>query len=198
MGACKWRRSARFSQSTSMEELALHILDLAQNSIAAGATEIAITVAESTTANSLWITMADNGRGMEREVLEAVADPFFTTRTTRRVGLGIPLLKAAAELCEGSLTVESVLGRGTTVEIYFKHDHIDRVPLGDMAATIAAIVAVNPSIEVLYRHEVDGREFTFDSREVRAICDDALLHPKIIEWLKEYIAEHERALGGEQ
>jgi len=181
-----------------MEELALHILDLAQNSIAAGATEIAITVAESITANSLWITMADNGRGMEREVLEAVADPFFTTRTTRRVGLGIPLLKAAAELCEGSLTVESVLGRGTTVEIYFKHDHIDRVPLGDMAATIAAIVAVNPSIEVLYRHEVDGREFTFDSREVRAICDDALQHPKIIEWLKEYIAEHERALGGEQ
>jgi len=181
-----------------MEELALHILDLAQNSIAAGATEIVITVVEANTANSLRITMADNGRGMDREVLEAVADPFFTTRTTRRVGLGIPLLKAAAELCEGSLTVESVLGQGTTVEVYFKHDHVDRAPLGDMAATIAAIIAVNPSIEVLYRHEVDGREFTFDSREVRAICEDALQHPKIIEWLKEYIAEHERALGGEQ
>ncbi|MBS3872992.1 MAG: ATP-binding protein [Firmicutes bacterium] len=181
-----------------MEELALHILDLAQNSIAAGASEIVITIVEAHAENSLRITLADNGRGMERETLEAVSDPFFTTRTTRRVGLGIPLLKAAAELCEGSMTVESVLGQGTTVEVYFRHDHIDRVPLGDMAATVAAIMAVNPHIEVLYRHTVDSREFTFDSREVRAVCEDLSQHPKIIEWLQGYIAEHERALGGEQ
>ncbi len=181
-----------------MEELALHILDLAQNCIAAGASEIVITIIEDRAANRLTITVADDGRGMEPEMLQSVTDPFFTTRTTRRVGLGLPLLQAAAELCAGGLTIVSTVGRGTTVRVEFAHDHIDRAPLGSMADTLAAILAVNFEVEVVYRHEVDDRAFVFDSRELREICEGTMQHPKIILWLKEYIALQERLLGGEQ
>lgn len=179
-----------------MEELALHILDLVQNCVEAGATEVTITILESRSDNSMRIIIGDNGRGMDPEMVAAVSDPFFTTRTTRRVGLGIPLLKAAAEQSNGSLSIESVKGKGTRVQAWFELDHIDRAPLGSMADTLAAILAVH-SIEVLYRHEVDGREFALDSREIRGICGEALNHPRIIQWLKEYIAEHEKQVGGE-
>jgi len=180
-----------------MEELALHVLDIAQNSIAAGATKIEIAIVVARVSNSLSITIKDNGKGMEQQIIEAVVDPFFTTRTTRRVGLGLPLLKAAAEQCDGGLCIESEPSIGTTVRVRFAYDHIDRVPLGSMAETLAAILAANAEVDILYRHEVDGKVFVLDTCEMREICQGMLHHPKIIEWLKHYIAEQEGLLGGE-
>jgi len=180
-----------------MEEIALHILDLVQNCVEAGASEISIAITECRQENRLTVEISDNGKGMDQATLTAVTDPFFTTRTTRKVGLGIPLLKAAAEQCNGSFTITSSPGQGTDVLVVFALDHIDRAPLGSMADTLAAVFAVH-NVDVVYRHEVDGRVFLLDSREIRQLCGDEIKHPRIIQWLRDYIAEHEKQVGGEQ
>ncbi len=180
-----------------MEEIALHILDLVQNCVEAGASEITIAITECKRDNRLTVRVGDNGRGMDPATLAAVTDPFFTTRSTRKVGLGIPLLKAAAEQCNGSFFIESSAGMGTQVEANFALDHIDRAPLGSMADTLAAVFAVH-HVDVVYRHEVDGKVFLLDSREIRQFCGDELRHPRVIQWLRAYIEEHEKQVGGEQ
>jgi len=180
-----------------MEEIALHILDLVQNCVEAGASEVSITIAESRHDNLLTVTIRDNGKGMDAATLATVTDPFFTTRSTRKVGLGIPLLKAAAELCGGSFTIASQLGVGTTVVATFVLNHIDRAPLGSIADTLATVFAVH-HVDVFYRHEVDGQEFVLDSKEIRQVCGDTLNHPRVIQWLRSYIEEQEKQVGGEQ
>ena len=177
-----------------MRELSLNVLDIAQNSIVAAATLVTITVEE--TNGMLRICIGDNGRGMTAEQLEQIRDPFYTTRTTRRVGMGIPLFRMAAEMAGGSLTVESEVGVGTTVTATFQLDHIDRMPLGDMAGTIETLIRLNPSIDFLYRHTVGTESFELDTRTLREVLGDVpLSEPDIMEWIGANLEEGIQSVG---
>jgi hypothetical protein len=181
----------RVGKWVCMRELSLHILDALENSLEAGATSIELVIEEDLVADRLAITIRDNGRGMSEDQLAHIFDPFFTTRSTRHVGLGIPLFKAAAERCNGGLTVTSQLGEGTVLQATFQHSHIDRAPLGDMPGTLLAII-LSGSCDVHYVHRVDGREFEFHTADVRAeLGEIPLTHPVVRKWLQEFIAERE-------
>jgi anti-sigma regulatory factor (Ser/Thr protein kinase) len=163
-----------------LRELALHILDIAENGISAGANRIEITVDEARSQDRLTIVIRDNGRGMPPEKMKHVADPFVTTRTTRRVGLGLPLFAAAATRCGGDMQVRSEPGKGTEVTATFQFDHIDRAPLGDMAGTIATLIVGNPHIDVVYSHSVDGKSFELDTGEIRRELGEVALDDPIV------------------
>ncbi|MGD8963008.1 MAG: ATP-binding protein [Desulfobacterales bacterium] len=171
-----------------MRELSLHILDVVENGIAAGGNCIWIQVEEDHQADQLKIAIRDNGRGMPIEKLQNINDPFVTSRTTRRVGLGLSLLNAAAERCEGTVRVDTEPGKGTEVEATFRHSHIDRAPLGDMAATVTTLIIGNPGIDFVYLHRIDGDEFSLDTREIRTEMEDlSLSDPVVIHHLTESI-----------
>ena len=178
-----------------MKELSLHILDIAQNSYSAGATELRITLADKKTLRTL--TIADNGRGMSAEFLAQVTDPFTTTRTTRKVGMGLPLLRLAAEQTGGSLHIESTIGVGTTVTMRLCLDHIDCPPLGDMTGTIPLLVQGAPHVRLIYRRESDAGSYTFDTQEIHAVLgeDLSLAEPEIIFWMTGYLNELEEELN---
>jgi hypothetical protein len=171
-----------------LRELSLHILDIAENGITAGAGCIQILVNEARKEDLLTIVIEDNGRGMPVEKLKSPADPFITTRTTRRVGLGLSLLEAAARRCDGKLEIESEAGRGTRVVATFGYNHIDRAPLGDMAATITTLIMGNPQIDFVYTHIIDTKEFVLDTRELKASPqDNSLTDPVLIHHLTQSI-----------
>jgi Histidine kinase-, DNA gyrase B-, and HSP90-like ATPase len=208
-----------------MRELSLHILDALENSLEAGATAIELTIEEDMRADRLAITIRDNGRGMSKAQVDRIFDPFFTTRTTRHVGLGVPLFKAAAQRCNGDLTVTSQPGEGTTLQAIFQHSHIDRAPLGDIQGTLLAVILAAASdvpphlvipISVIpsearnltpsearnlirnihYLHRVDGQEFEFSTADVRAeLGDIPLTLPPVRKWLRKFIAEGEEKLS---
>ncbi len=178
-----------------MDEIALHILDLVQNSIAAGAAHVTVEVEES----DGWLTVriADDGCGMDEDMAHRAQDPFTTTRTTRKVGLGIPLCKASCEAAGGTLTLESRPRQGTTVTCRWQLPHIDRPPLGDMAGTVFTLVMTNPTLELCYRHRVGEKEFGFDTAQVRAILDGVPLdHPDVRDWLRQHLIEGEQDVAG--
>ena len=178
-----------------MRELSLNILDIAQNSISAGASLITIEVSENRTDQTLFIGIYDNGRGMSEEQVKSVIDPFFTTRTTRKVGMGIPLFKMAAEQTGGSLEIKSELGVGTEVKAYFKTDSVDFTPLGDVASTIQMLITMNTDRDFVYKHMVDGKEFVCDTREIKAILGDVPLDSyEISQWILEFIKENTEVL----
>lgn len=178
-----------------MRELSLNILDIAQNSIAAGASLTEILVKEDTVKKELLIGIYDNGKGMTAEQVENVQDPFYTTRTTRKVGMGIPLFKMAAEQTGGSFKITSQVGVGTRVEALFKTDSIDFTPLGDMESTISTIVSMNEDKDFIYIRSVDGREFEFSSAEIKQILDGVpLSEPSVIMWIESYIKENTEEL----
>lgn len=182
-----------------MEELALHILDLAQNSLAAGASLLIIIIDEDSAANLLTISIEDNGRGMDSELVTKVLDPFITTRTTRRVGLGLPLLYMTAQQCGGDLTVSSQPGKGTKVTATFQLDHWDLPPMGDMASTMTVLLAGRPDVDIYYCHTVNGEEFSIDTRELKTELGSVpLTEPKVLAFLKTYIKDGLAKLyGGE-
>ena len=174
-----------------MRELSLNVLDIAQNSVAAGSSLVTVEAIENTAKHELTLCVADNGKGMTKEQLEAVRDPFFTTRTTRKVGLGVPLFKMAAEMTGGALTIESELGKGTTVTAVFKTDHVDFTPLGDMTSTIVTLITMNTRIDFVYHFKKDKYEFSLDTRKLKEILGDvSLSEPSIAQWLTEYINEN--------
>jgi len=178
-----------------VRELALHLLDVAQNALEAGATRLAIEIEEDLAADRLTISVKDNGRGMDADLLAKVRDPFTTTRTTRRVGLGIPLLTAAAERCNGGIEIASQPGQGTAVTATFQHSHIDRAPLGDVAGTLVTVILARPDLELTYRHRVGEREFAFSSAELREQLGDVPLNlAPVIQWVREYLSENLAAL----
>lgn len=178
-----------------MRELSLNILDIAQNSIAAGASLTEILVKEDTVKKELLIGIYDNGKGMTAEQVENVQDPFYTTRTTRKVGMGIPLFKMAAEQTGGSFKITSQVGVGTRVEALFKTDSIDFTPLGDMESTISTIVSMNEDKDFIYIRSVDGKEFEFSSAEIKQILDGVpLSEPSVIMWIESYIKENTEEL----
>lgn len=178
-----------------MRELSLNVLDIAQNSVSAKASLIEIELIENSKTNDLLIGVYDNGKGMTKEQVESVRDPFFTTRTTRKVGMGIPLFKFAAEMTGGSLEIESEVGVGTRVRAYFKTDHLDFTPIGDMTSTMLSLITMNLHIDFLYRRKLDDREFTVDTRQLKEILGDVPLNePSIAMWITDYINENTKQL----
>lgn len=150
-----------------MREIALHVMDVVENGIAAGANLIQVFIDEARRENLLKVVIKDNGKGIPAEMLDNITDPFITTRTTRRVGLGLSLLETAARRCEGEFHIISPPGKGTETTATFLYDHIDRAPVGDMASSIALLIGGNPNIDFLYIHMIDGEDFTLDTRELR-------------------------------
>ena len=174
-----------------MRELSLNVLDIAQNSVSAGASLIELGVDLDRQTHELTLSVIDNGCGMTAEQLAAVRDPFFTTRTTRKVGMGVPLFKMAAEMTGGSFSIESAVGFGTTVKAFFKTDHVDFTPLGDMPDTVVMLITMNLHIDFVYRVCADGETFTLDTRELKTILGDVPLNdPGIARWIKDYIIEN--------
>lgn len=168
-----------------MRELALHLLDIAENSVSAKADTIWINVEEDHSADRLSLSVEDNGVGMSAEMVARVTDPFVTSRTTRKVGLGIPLLKAAAEACNGGLTIQSTPGKGTCVKVEFQHSHIDRMPLGDLTSTILTLVVGSPEVHWIFQYVVDGETFEFDNQPVKeALGDLPLTDPAVLKYLR--------------
>lgn len=179
-----------------MKELSLHMLDIAQNSIAAGARSVDLTVEE--LGGLLTLVVQDNGKGMSPEFLAQVTDPFTTTRTTRKVGLGLPLLRLAAEMTGGRLEIRSQLGKGTTVTASFHQDHIDCPPLGDMAGTVSLLVQGLPEgMELTYLRRGPAGAFCFDTRQVREILgpDVPLSAPDVCEWVRGHVEEGEQSVA---
>ncbi|MBN1484584.1 MAG: ATP-binding protein [Chloroflexia bacterium] len=177
-----------------MRELSLHILDAVENSIQAGASLVELTIEEDLAADRLHITIRDNGYGMDEAQLARISDPFFTTRKTRHVGLGIPLFKAAAERCNGELIITSQPGLGTTVRATFQYSHIDRAPLGDMSGTLLTIILFERS-DLHYVHRVNGHVFEFSTAEIRSeLGDIPLSHPDVRKWLRTFIVEGEQSV----
>ncbi len=173
----------------------MHILDILQNGLAAEASRIELAIEEDLSKDLLHITIIDNGRGMDKVTLDRVRDPFFTTRTTRRVGLGIPLFAATAERCNGSFAIESTPGEGTTIAATFQHSHIDRPPIGDMVTTLLSVIVGQDDVDLCYHHQVNGREFEFNTKEVRTRLGEVpISHPLVRKWLKGYLQEGLRAL----
>ena len=173
-----------------MKELSLHILDIAKNSVKAGADKIEITVLTDESLDMLKITIADNGCGMSKEFLSRVRDPFTTTRTTRKAGLGIPLFEAAAMQSGGSFDIQSEEGTGTVVSATFGYTNIDRAPLGSMSETMEILISGSPDIRFLYNHIKNGEEFHFDTDEIKnQLGGIPMSTPEVLSWIGEYIEE---------
>ena len=171
-----------------MEDLSLHILDIAENSIDAGASLVRIRIEEETKGDRLSITISDNGRGINSERLKMVTDPFFTTKTVRRIGLGLPLLKQAAEECGGLFSISSEEGQGTTISASFMRSHIDRKPLGDLASTLTTLIAGNPEVDYILEYSRDNYNYRLDTSWVRKELGGLPLNtPKVLELIREEI-----------
>ncbi len=171
-----------------MRELALHLLDIAENSVAANAQNITIAVNEDNNTDRLQMSVVDDGIGMDEATVARVVDPFFTSRTTRKVGLGLPFLKQAAEACNGWMKIQSTVGRGTRVVVEFQLRHIDRMPLGDLASTFLGLLIANPGINWEFNYIVDGREFRFESLPVtQALEGVPLTEPSVLSFLRQSI-----------
>ena len=177
-----------------MQELSLNILDIAQNSIVANATliEIGVEVDEN---DFLAITIRDNGKGMDEESVKNVINPFFTSRTTRKVGLGVPFFKQAAEDTGGSFHIESQVGVGTTIKAVFDTTNIDYTPLGEVWDTVALLIQMNETIDFVYTVKKDGEEFVCDTRQLREIMEGMPLSDlNVVMWIKEFIRENQNEI----
>lgn len=173
-----------------MKDISLHLMDIVQNSITANATLIEIVFAIDTATEELTVTIRDNGKGMPEELLKRVESPFATTRTTRKVGLGIPLFKAGAERSGGRFSISSEVGKGTTVCAVYGLYNIDRPPLGDLAGTMHMLVVCNPDIDFDFKASYDSECFELDTREVRKVLGSVPLNdPGVGQWLEENFVE---------
>jgi len=179
-----------------MLELSMHILDVVQNSLAARATLVEIRIREDLYKDLLTIEVKDNGRGIPGELTRKVTDPFFTSRTTREVGLGLPLFKEAAERCSGHLEVQSEEGQGTRIIVHFQLDHFDRAPLGDMGETLAILITGNPEVDFLYEHEVDRQSYRLETREMREILGPVGLDdPSVLYFIRQDVQKGLKKIG---
>jgi hypothetical protein len=173
-----------------LRELALHLLDIAHNSVSAKASNITITVVEDTLTDRLRVSIADDGVGMDAQTVQQVTDPFFTSRTTRNVGLGIPLLKAAAESCEGSLSIQSIPGKGTLLTVEFQRSHIDRMPMGDLPGTILSLIVGCPQVHWKFLYQFDNQVFEFDDALLKIELEGiSLTEPVVLNYLRQTLEE---------
>mgnify|MGYP000846773118 CR=1 FL=1 len=171
-----------------MKELSLHILDIAENSVRADARTIIIDIEENSLKNLLTIKIQDDGKGMDAEMVARITDPFITSLTTRKVGLGIPFFKAAAEACNGHFSIQSTPGKGTSVETSFELDHIDRMPMGDIQSTFLNLLVGYPDVRWIFKYGIDGEEFSLDSEPIRESLEDIpFSDPIVLKYLKNEI-----------
>lgn len=173
-----------------MRDLSLHILDIAENSIEARASRIEIRLEENRNLDLLILEIIDDGVGMDEEMVKRVLNPFMTTKTSRRFGLGLPLLDQAARAANGRLTLDSTPGRGTRVRAVFELGHLDLKPLGDIAQTLATLIMGHPEVDFVYQHKVDHSKYALDTREVKAqLAGLPIEAPEVIAVLKKNIKE---------
>jgi hypothetical protein len=184
-----------------MKDISFHILDVVQNSLHAGADRIVIEMIENTKEGTLKLTITDNGSGMDQGMLDQVTDPFFTSSTSKKVGLGLPLLKQNAEQTGGVFEVSSELNNGTVVKALFNTRNIDMIPEGDLAATMRTLIASDPLKDFIYRQEKDGEEFELDTAAMRAELGDIdLSRREVLEFIAEFVSSnvsilHEKRLA---
>lgn len=179
-----------------MEDLSLHILDIVENSIEAGASRIEIRILEDLRKDIFSLEIRDNGKGMSEETLKKVTDPFYTTQTTRGVGLGLPFLTHSAREAEGDISITSQEGVGTTVYASFKHSHIDRRPLGNIVDTLIVLIAGNPEIDFFYEHRRNGNTYSIDIKEIKSELGGIPVNsPEVIEIIKKDMQNGLKALG---
>lgn len=179
------------SISDMMTELSLNVLDIANNSISANASLIEININVDNNTDTLSISISDNGSGMTKEQVNKVTDPFYTTRTTREVGLGVPFFRQEALDTVGSFNIVSELGEGTTIDAVFGLSHIDRMPLGDINSTIFTLVIMNPHIDFFYTYAVDDNGFQLDTREFKSILGDIPFdNPDVSTFIKSYLEKN--------
>ncbi len=186
-----------------MKELSLHILDITENSIRGGGTEITINVTEDIPGNLFIMEIIDNGRGIVPDILESIKNPFTTTRTHRNVGMGIPFLNDTCLQCGGSLDIESSPDTGTRVTATMEHNNIDRPPLGDISLTLVNMFASYPDINFTYNHTYKGagadeaEEFSISTKELNEILEGVpLSNPDVYAWVRDYIKENIGELYG--
>jgi len=173
-----------------MKDLSLHILDIAQNSVRAEADHITISITAEGRPCILKIVITDNGKGMEPDFLEKVTDPFTTSRETRKVGLGIPLLKQSAEMAGGVFSIKSVVNEGTEVSATFPVDHVDRIPVGNVAETLMMLVASHPEIDREFIFASEQDRFEFSLTEVKeALGDVSVTNRYVQEWIQNTLSE---------
>ncbi len=172
-----------------MEDLSLHILDIAENCITAQASRVEIKIVEDSRANFMSVEVNDNGKGMDKELLENATDPFYTTRTTRKVGLGIPLLAQSARESNGDISVKSEIGKGTSIRTTFQYDHIDRRPLGDITQTMIILIMSNPDIDFLFEYKKNDNSYNLDTTEIKQDLDGIPINePEVIRIIKNDIS----------
>lgn len=180
-----------------MKEISLHVLDIIQNSLAAGATLIEIELCVRHAEDRMTLSISDNGCGMTPEFQRQVLDPFVTTRTTRKVGLGIPMFMAGAQAAGGTFCMQSAPGEGTRIEASYQISHWDRPPLGNIAETLYASILCNEMVDFVFAYTVDDKSFRLDTREIKAVLEGAPLNaPAVSAWLREYLFEGIEALNG--
>lgn len=172
-----------------MQDISFHILDIGENSFAAGATQIKIKINEDIKGNKLILEIEDNGKGLDKETQQKVLDPFYTTKKSGEVGLGIPMLAHSAKEAEGNLKIESQIGKGTTITARFVYNHIDRKPLGNLADTIIALITgKGRDIDIVYEHYKNGDGFLLDTREIKEELQDVPIdNPEVLNFLRETI-----------
>ena len=179
-----------------MEDLSLHILDIVENAITAKARRIDVLIKEELSEDRLVIEIIDDGIGMDEQVKEKATDPFFTTRTSRRVGLGLSLMAQAAREAGGMFRIESELGKGTKVTATFQYSHIDRKPLGSMIETMTTLLLGNPELDISYSHQKEGKTYTLGSHALKErFKNRSLAGPEVIQWLKNHLKEGLAQIG---
>jgi hypothetical protein len=184
---------------TVFRDLSQHILDIVENSVNAGASLVHLDIEQDLAHDRLSICVRDDGRGIDPTMLVAITDPWVTTRTTRRVGLGIPFFKQTAEMCEGDFEIESHPGQGTKICATFRWSHIDRPPVGALGDTLICIIVGYPQVNFVYHHRVDDQVFEFDTREIREILGDdvPLSDPDVLAFVKGALREGMEEIGFE-
>ena len=179
-----------------MYELSLHILDIAENGVEAGADLIRLSITEDRKNNWLRMTITDNGRGISDKMMKRVTDPFFTTKKTRRVGLGFSLLSEASKRCGGKFKIKSGEGEGTHVSVSFRLDHIDLAPMGDITSTIMSLIMGNPEVDFVYIHKTDGKTFNLDTRDIKNELEGVPIHnPQVLKHIATSIQESMKELN---
>ena len=174
-----------------MKELSMHILDIAQNSVRAKASNIIIIVKELVKDNIFEFSIQDNGKGIPEELLKDIRNPFTTSRTMRRVGLGIPLLDNTCNICNGKLYIKSLINQGTYILAKMDYNHIDRPPIGDLGSTIATFISSNNDINIEYNHYYNDKSFSITTKELKDILGDVpLTNIDVIKWLVEFLKEN--------
>jgi len=179
-----------------MRDISMHILDIIGNSVRAKAKLVEVSIIEDTHEDTLVLKIKDDGHGMDKNTLKSALDPFFTSRKTRKVGLGIPLLQQNTELTGGHLNIDSEVGVGTTLEAFFVRSHIDRPPLGDVPSAVSLMISGNPNVEFIFLHKLDDEEFVLKTSEIKEILDGVdITQPGVVKFLRQMVEENLLDIG---